>query len=314
MSGGPVIIGAGLSGLIAAHAWPRATVLEQQPAPNQMHRAVLRFRGQQVAALVGIEFTPVTVRKAIRSRGLECAPSIALANSYSRKVLGRVENDRSIWSLEPVTRWIAPDTLYEQLVGQVGPRIEWNETADIQLIALEGWDVVSTAPLAVAAAAVGVVLPFDCIAAPIEVRRYRIPLCDAYQTIYWPDQGTRLYRASVTRDLLIAELMQEGPEFGDNELELELMEAFGLDELCPATHHSQRYGKIATVPDDQRRDVLLQLTARHGVYSLGRFATWRNVLLDDLPHDIAVIKRLLLMGGGYAAAQHAAKGNCHVAS
>jgi len=310
MTADPVIIGAGLSGLIAAHAWPRASLLERQSAPQQMHRAVLRFRGEQVAALTGIEFTPVTVRKAIRSRGKERPPTIALANAYSRKVLGRVENDRSIWSLDPVTRWIAPDNFYEQLVSQIGMRISWDTEANMKSLALDGWPVVSTAPLAAAATDCGMKLPFPCEAAPIQVMRFRVPACAAYQTIYFPDADTRLYRASITRDLLIAELMKEGPPLDEEALHLELMMAFGIDELLALDHSpsTQRYGKIAAVPNNERRAALLQLTVQHGIYSLGRFATWRNVLLDDLPHDIAVIKRLMRVGGNYMAAQLAAGG------
>jgi hypothetical protein len=32
---------------------------------------------------------------------------------------------------------------------------------------------------------------------------------------------------------------------------------------------------------------------------IGRFATWRNILLDDVVDDIAVIKRLMRHGGAY---------------
>jgi hypothetical protein len=35
------------------------------------------------------------------------------------------------------------------------------------------------------------------------------------------------------------------------------------------------------------------LTEEHNIYSLGRFATWRQLLLDDLVKDIGVIEKLI---------------------
>ncbi len=57
----------------------------------------------------------------------------------------------------------------------------------------------------------------------------------------------------------------------------------------------QRYGKISPLPAQQRQALLLRLTREFGVYSLGRFATWRNLLLDDLPQDAERIRALLRM-------------------
>jgi hypothetical protein len=128
----PRIAGAGLAGLLAAHAWPQAEVFEPQSEPRANHKALLRFRSQAVAHLVGIEFREVVVRKGIWE-GHYVAPSIESANHYSAKILGgRIEGDRSIWNLEPVTRYIAPETLYEQLVESVGARIHWGEAVELR--------------------------------------------------------------------------------------------------------------------------------------------------------------------------------------
>ena len=64
-------------------------------------------------------------------------------------------------------------------------------------------------------------------------------------------------------------------------------------------------GKIVPLPDAARKRLLFRLTHEHGIYSLGRFATWRNVLLDDVVNDIAVIKRLARSGDAYVARLHA---------
>jgi len=300
------VVGAGLAGLIAAHAWPMAEVFERAPRPTQSHKALLRFRGEQVAALTGIDFRRVTVRKALWAAGGFAAPNIALANAYSAKVIGRIFNDRSIWNLDPVERWIAPEDFYAQLVANVGARVAWNQDVALPELTSRGGTVLSTIPLPHALNSVGEEFGDDLVfeSAPITVRRYRVRECDVFQTVYFPERELPVYRASITGDLLIAESI--GVEWDEDAVRELLEQAFGVaGRLTPIESVQQRYGKIAPIPDATRRALLLQLTERHGVYSLGRFATWRNVLLDDLVHDIAVIKRLIT-GDRYATRRVAA--------
>jgi hypothetical protein len=298
-----VIIGAGLSGLIAAHAWPQFPVREVMPKPTAAHKAVLRFRGTEVADLLGIEFRPVTVRKGIWHDGREVAPTLALANLYARKVVGRVV-DRSIWNLDTVRRYIAPETLYEQLVESVGDRIEWGAKERFIYSADPPSSrgprlTISTVPLPATLQqadpndALGVLLGETPFArAPIYVQRFRIPGADVHQTLYFPAPDLDVYRASITGDLLIIE--QTAPQAAAIELGHVLV-AFGLAgcEVEMMDSVEQKYGKIVPIPDAIRRATLARLTEEFGIYSLGRFATWRNILLDDLPHDISVIKRLM---------------------
>lgn len=301
------IVGAGLAGLIAAHAWPQARIVEVAPQPRPTHRALLRFRGQEVARLTGIDFRKVRVHKGIWSDGDFVAPNIRLANLYSQKVLrGGLRGDRSIWNIEPVDRYVAPDNLYEQLVDAVGRRIEWNTPATFK----DG-PTVSTAPLPVAMATLGMYAEgLEFRRAAIEVRRWRLPRADAFQTVYFPDDTTALYRASITGNILIAEFVDTpnyAAEEEDNDVSL-LSKAFGIDlfEAEPLEAVRQQYGKIEPIPDAARKQLLFRLTHDHDVYSLGRFATWRNILLDDVVDDIAAIKRLHRIGAAYDL--HAAAG------
>lgn len=298
----PIIVGAGLSGLVAAHAWPSAKIYEREPAPKQHHKAVLRFRAEGVSALTGIEFRKVTVRKALWSEGKFRAPTLRHANSYSAKVLGRIENDRSIWNLDPVERFIAPEDFYQRLVAAVGNRIQWGK--DIDLSADRDEPLISTVPLPITLQMInktvdGLLFKHSAIV----VRRYAVDNADVFQTVYFPDANKSLYRASITGNLLIAESVKwtEGEmEARNSEQEL-LEEVFGISGRTRLLETvSQRYGKIAPIDATARRALLLSLTTGHNIYSLGRFATWRNVLLDDLMHDILVIKRLLA-GDHYAS-------------
>lgn len=282
------IIGAGLSGLIAAHAWPSVPVVEASAEPKP-HRALLRFRSDAVARLTGIEFKKVLVRKGLWSYGAYREPTIALANAYSQKVLGRILGDRSIWNLEPVERWIAPEDFQERLLDNVRARVTFGSPDDFMGSA----PLVSTAPLPVVLNALGIAYKSDTqfVRAMIEVKRYRVPRCDAHQTIYFPDPDIGLYRASITGDVLIVESMiNQSADFADI-----LNTAFGINlSQCQSLGKvNQEFGKIVSLPDTRRRVLLFNLTADHGIYSLGRFAQWRNILLDDVVNDIQVIKKLM---------------------
>lgn len=278
------IAGAGLAGLLAAHAWPQAKVYEPQQ-PRAEHRALLRFRSDAVGRLVGIEFKPVTVRKGVWYKGRYVVPDIRLANMYSRKCLGSVEGERSVWNLEPANRFIAPESLYEQLVDTVGGRVSWGEAYDYS----QGEPVISTAPLPIVIRALGIETDLNFRRAAIHVSRYRIPHCNVFQTVYFPDVNLSIYRASITGDLLIIEAVR-----APDTLEISaVMEAFSLFDLFPLGTVEQKYGKIVPLETDQRKALLHRLTSEFRVYSLGRFATWRNVLLDDVVEDLAVIRRLL---------------------
>jgi hypothetical protein len=304
-----VIIGAGLAGLLAAQAWPAAKVFEAAPGPAAMHAALLRFRSDAVARLTGVEFRKVRVHKGIWADGAYVAPDVRVANLYARKVAGRLAGDRSIWSIEPVDRYVAPETLYEQLVEAAGPRILWGIGASFTELREPA---VSTAPLPAALAALDIPCEHPFERAGITVERWRLPGADVFQTVYFPDHDTPVYRASMTGDLLIVESVTQ--EHSETEASLSRLDnarlvtaALGLniDALEQLDTSHQRFGKIVPLPDAVRKRLLFRLTHEHGIYSLGRFATWRNILLDDVVGDIAVIKRLANAGGTYAARLHA---------
>lgn len=298
------IVGAGLAGLIAGHAWPQARIFESSAEPKVEHKALLRFRSDAVARLTGIDFRQVTVRKGIWFGGKFVGPSIGMANLYAQKVTGALTGDRSIWNLEPVQRWIAPETLYEELIANVGNRVVWDHPFDF---VGEERPIVSTAPLPTVLTALYPNRAEHWPAferAPIHVARYRVPKADVFQTIYFPDLETPIYRASMTGSMLIVELMNQSGRAVTEVMMEEPMRAFGIEGAIEIDRVTQKYGKIVPLEDQHRRGMLHALTKDHGIFSLGRFATWRNVLLDDVVQDIAVIRRLL-KASPYERALHA---------
>jgi len=266
-----------------------------------MHKALLRFRSNKVALLTGIDFKKVLVRKAIFLDGKFVPPDIRSCNMYSEKVIGRIVN-RSIWDLDPVERYVAPEDFYQQLIEAHFHRIIWgceyNFSAHRKGPTSE--EVISTAPLPIVLGELDK-LPDDMEfgRSPIYVARYRIENASGiYQTIYFPGEETAVYRASITDDLLIVEaVIYPFAEIGDQLIHMPyIMNAFGISdsEVQPLGAVQQKYGKIANIDGDRRKAILYDLTLNHGIYSLGRFATHNNILLDDVVDDIKVIKQLMV--------------------
>jgi len=286
-----MIVGAGLAGLICAHSMPRETVVEIQPEPDEVHKALLRFRSTAVADLTGIEFRAVEVRKGIWEGDGWQQPNIRAANLYSVKCLDRMI-DRSIWNLDPVVRYIAPPNFYERLIESVGSRIKWG--MDWRVAQAEGdvhAPIISTAPLDAMLGTFDIKTGEKFERAVITVKRYRVYKSDVHQTVYFPSTAHSLYRASITGDLMICEFSGEpdGPWW------TELRDAFGVCpmDLKEVETTKQSYGKIAPIDNGKRCAAIARLSQDFNIFSVGRFATWRNILLDDVVKDAAIVKRLI---------------------
>lgn len=279
-----MIIGAGFAGLIAAHIFPDMSVKEAGPEPSEGHKALLRFRSDIVSQVTHIPFRRVTVRKGIWVDDVFQPCDIRVANAYSTKVIGKVV-DRSIWNLEPAERFIAPENFYERLIDQVGARIFWNSPHKFT----DSFPVVSTAPMNIVLSAAGIKNDLEFKRSEITVKRYRVPNCDTFQTIYYPTPNHNMYRASITGNMMIAEFI--GEPYGDWGEDLE--RSFWIDDAETIEQVRQQYGKIAPVDERKRRVLTSILTREHNIWSLGRFATWRNILLDDVVDDAYKIKRLM---------------------
>lgn len=281
------IFGAGLAGLLAGCHFQRATIYEAQPQ-HAPHSALLRFRSSAVGDAVGVEFRKVRVHK---SMWPACTVTPARANLYSRKVIGTLA-DRSIWNLEDVDRYIAPENFIEELLERCAGRIEWGRVVVGDDFLNNKEPVISTLPMALLYNCVGSrPCPVDFTYKMIHTKRFKIAGADVFQTIYFPLPETNLYRASITGDILIAEYVEHKDDY-------DFFPAFGLRKTdCKELETTNKhFGKIKTINNEWRKGFIYDLTTKYNIFSLGRYATWRNILLDDVLKDISVIKKMMKVG------------------
>lgn len=304
-----IIIGAGMSGMIAAHILRRFNpiILEAAPTLPNNHAALLRFRSDAVSRATHIPFKKVFVQKAIlkdASTGeLTTSPSIDLQNLYSYKVSGEVRS-RSILNLEAGERYIAPENFITQLSH--GLNIKYNSPINQFNKEDENPETtISTIPMTELMKIVDwkdkpefkfksiLTINADIIMPDIEV----------YQTIYVPFISMNMYRISITGKKLIIEIMNEDKDLGDkidaSSYCEEAMKLFFGKKAHPTLGLTniktkwQKYGKLVPTNSKLRKEFILAMTDLYDVYSLGRFATWRQLLLDDVVSDIKIIESMI---------------------
>ncbi len=304
-----IIIGGGLAGMLAAQWFRHLSPLVYEPNPDALHnhQALLRFRTPRIGEIIGCEMKEVVVRKAVFNENFtlssEC--SLLMANSYSHKVTGKFSS-RSILNLNTVSRYVPADMeeFYERLAHGIDiAHQKWN----IDPARLPGEQpIISTIPMQFLADHLKDLHArprFD--ARPITVVRTKLSGVDLNQTFYnpWPD-GDKVYRISIVGDVMIMEFAEYYPEahildyeYGHLNMIINFYKAliFGQDAPAHTTPviKAQPYGKITPIDRNLRREIIRQITEQFGIYSLGRFATWRSILLDDVIRDLEVIKSLL---------------------
>lgn len=286
-----IILGGGMAGCMAGLLLPGSRVLEGRSEPKE-HNALLRFPTDDISEALGIPFKKVHMQKSIWHGGAYHPPSPQMTNLYSKKVTDHYRR-RSIADISDGVRYIAPSHFHQLMIKMLGDRIEFN--ADInRALSNTNKTIISTLPIYINADLLSAKCPignFEDI--KIFVTHIKIKNCDTNCTVYIPGNNTGLYRASITGDLLIAESIK--PHLTASDLE-RLKDSLGLipsDMEIIFESKAQSNGKIIPMDETLRKQFLYDITTRHNFYSLGRLATWRNLLLDDVLHDINVIKRMM---------------------
>jgi len=302
-----------MAGLIAGHMLRRhkPEILESSNDLPKNHSALLRFRSDSVAKATAIPFKKVFVRKGVVGQSSPHPTNqatLADINAYADKVSGAI-SERSIGNLDSCDRLVAPDNFLAELSSTCPAQIHFGQQVDELTIASKPKDEVwiSTIPMPVMMKLVGwenAESKFEHRKITTVVATISRPLTTAYQTIYLPyKEWGGMYRVSIHGSQLIMESVG-----GNFEVPLRLLgqsheqacicvlsELFGINAslVLDVEVKVQPFGKMVSVDDYHRKAFIQYLTDRHNIYSLGRFATWRPILLDDVVNDIEVIERLM---------------------
>jgi hypothetical protein len=309
-----IIYGAGMSGLLAATMLRRFDPVVHEAAaelPNN-HAALLRFRSDAVSKATGIPFKKVWVQKAVMGEDgkLQNYASIKDQNCYSLKVSGEVRS-RSIGNLESGERFIAPEDFISQLAK--GIDIEYNKPLDKHAIDFSDkkTPTISTIPMNALMRIAGWSDAPDFKYNEITTVTAEIsaPSVDIYQTIYYPYIKNSAYRASITGNKIIIEFVGDREdilcmqEFDKELLISNYLQDFIKDsslQLSDIKIKKQKYGKLVNSTGKLGKEFILAMTDIYGIYSLGRFATWRQILMDDVVHDVKIIEKLIEQRDNYS--------------
>lgn len=296
-----IIVGAGLTGLLAGHYFRRHNpeILEASPGPVTNHTALLRFRSDAVTRLTGADTLRVSVRKAVTSHDgsqLLDRCSLTAANLYARKVTGIV-SDRSIIDLSPVTRYVPGPRFMDQVRHGLNIKYGYQYAVGDSYVRSDN-AVISTIPMQYW---LGEKIPHENIVfsfRPITVISATIRDVDINQTVYFP-YDIPIYRASFVGSRLIIEMMGNHDSYADASWEYMIAYVckvilgssdFDISGIVAST---QKIGKIIPLQRDLRRDIVGRITQTFGVYSIGRYATWRQLTTDDVISDLSVLESLI---------------------
>ncbi len=294
------IFGAGLAGLLAGNMFRRfkPTLHEAQKKLPNNHGALLRFRTDKVGTACAIPFKKVKVQKAIKYDGkIITEPNLFLSNLYSQKVTDSILS-RSINNLDPVERYIAP----WELINMMAKNCHIYKESHLDMKAIEHLNenklpTISTIPMPALMKIVGWkdIPEFDSKKIWTQKGKLSKPDCNVYQTIYYPDPLTPYYRISIIGNIVISEFIIEPPEMIGPHIFNVLHEDFGIraTEINELEQSHQKYGKIKPINEALRKQFIYEMTTKYNIYSLGRFATWRQLLLDDVVEDCQHIEKFI---------------------
>ena len=309
------IIGAGMAGLLAGGMIRDRPVSIWEAAPSlpNNHSAVLRFRTSIVGDALDIPFKKVRMMKTSHP----WRNPVADAMAYSMKTNGTATL-RSVTTAngEISERYIAPENLIMELESRVSGPIHFDNKIDASLLLKMQsiGPIISTIPMPVLMK----LLHYNDAPRFNYVNGFNInctlPESDAYVSVYVPNPKDAFNRVSLTGDKLTIEFSAPDQTSDEVKRRVDVIKSNDviLSELVNRAlyylslegckWHSvkvslQPYSKILPVDEGERRKFIVWATDQHGIYSLGRFATWRpGLLMDDVVNDVRVIRKIIKNG------------------
>lgn len=301
-----IIIGAGLSGLLAGALNPGSTIYEAGEEKEDNHQALFRCRSDQIGKILGLPFREVQVNKSIWMNGQEVQPTPRIIHMYSYKTSGKITN-RSIYNIDSGVRFTPPENFVEELKKRCnivyGKKIIYKVILDFKK---DKVPIISTVPMPLMLPMLGYreeEIKFNF--KPIYVNKLIIDDCSTNCTVYYPSEATSIYRASIVDNMLIIE--SNKPLYDTDDFNM-VINSMGLPRTILSEqvlhNYEQKFGKITTIRNITRELIITNWTMKYGVYSLGRYATWRpKVMLDDVLEDIFQIRKMIHRGN-YGILKH----------
>lgn len=326
------VIGGGLSGLLAGNLMRNigdVTVYEKNQSTQVRHTAILRMRSEKLFHTCQVPLEEIRVMKSIFFEGKHYdKATLDLINLYSLKVSDKVAV-RSIKDLDEVTRYVCPTKKIIELLEKNVPSIEYGTRVDETFLKKNEKDhvIISTVPMN----HLMYILEWSDIPdfkyAPVYVSRFKLKedlvspkIC---QTVYLPGSETNFYRMTLQSNELILESIgrywekdweggyyafsdQTDPQMRERvqpifeEVE-KIFRIFRLDKNSVESIHfnTQEFGKIQEISEKVRQDFIRYATEKYNIYSLGRFACWKNLLTDDTFESIFKIMKMIQADSDY---------------
>ena len=320
-----VIIGAGIAGLIAESYFKgdlNNDIWVFDPKSSGLfsnHKAVMRLRDKRILNYLPCKLEEITVYKAICKDGvLYNESNIMLNNLYSIKMSNSL-SERSLSSLGKVKRYLITkvfdiDKRNHQKLEVAKFSVEDFGGKMYNTINLSdgppsiAYDIcISTIPMPSLLKILDLSNSYDVEFkySAISINTYDLNIkSDVNQTIYFTKDHNLYdypYRATIENNKLIIEskLSKAYDDKGEWQLGIfnDVIKSFGLrinDVDTESVENSiQPIGKISPIDDDIRKKIMMDLTDKFNIYSFGRFATWRQLRIDQILDDIEKIGLLV---------------------
>jgi len=305
-----VIIGAGLSGLIAAGAFGEEDISLYDPSKRfDSHKAVMRLRNTNITNYIPCALKEINVTKGIFYQGsYHHQSNIFLNNLYSMKTYGSL-GERSLSELGNIKRYLIQKIRRDLIPEVIKKRILAIRSNPNRIVISypgvkkesheEEYDVcISTIPMpTLLNMSEGIEYDktiFKSTRIYVTIIHLDHLNSTVHQTLYYPE-GSRTsypYRATLQENKIIIESMSDS-----RNSDKDVVQSFGLnyndvDENKIITY-KQDMGKIIPIENSTRKKIMRDLSMKLNVYSFGRFAIWKPIRVDQALEDIERIKMLI---------------------
>jgi hypothetical protein len=287
-----IIIGAGLTGLIAATMLRHHQPLIIEEALELPRKPRMRFRSSVISSAVAVPFDPITVTTGIYST--ERNPVI-LANRYSEKASGEIRSPGLVEG--QVKQWVGPDDIITRLASGPTCTIQLGTTWAGPDPAWEDEAIISTIPMG----DLMDLLHYDN-KPEFEFRDgWTIDIglrstVDVYQTMLFPDDADHYHRVDINRNEMRIHFSTiptlHVDDYADDVCDAMAIDRSHIKEVGGVNR--SKYGAIREIDRRTRLEFISWASREHGVYSLGKYATWRPEFdFDDLVKDVQAIETMI---------------------